>query len=151
MPPKDKKHKREEGGQGGHSHVLTLSAANEKPLEDRIEKLEKRVRSIEEQLVTVQAALAAKNAALATKKAPAPSKSATGSQPTARKLPAGQRYVPEVSPPLPPPRRSPSVHIDICICAVERRVCRRDRVDIFRQHEGDRRRFAGAWCRRMQV
>ena len=146
MPPKDKQHKREEGGQGGHSRVLPFSAANEKPLEDRIEKLEKRVRSIEEQLVAVQAALA-------TKKAPAPSKSATGSQPTptARKLPAGQRYVPEVSPPLPPPRRSPSVHIDICICAVERRVCRRDRVDIFRQHEGDRRRFAGGWCRRMQV
>jgi len=144
MPPKDKKHKKEEGGQGGPSHVLPVSAANEKPLEDRIEKLEKRVRSIEEQLVAVQAALAAK-------KAPAPSKSATGSQQTARKLPAGQRYVPEVSPPLPPPRRSPFVHVDICICAVERRVCRRDQVDIFRQHEGDRRRFAGGWRRQMQV
>ena len=134
-----------------------VSAGNEKLLEDRIDNLEKRVRFVEDKLAQVEAALAAKDAALATKKnaAPlkaAPSKAATGSRPKAVQSPAGQQYVKNVRfPPLPPPRRSPSVHIDICICAGERRVYRRDRVDIFRQHAGDRRRFAGAWCRRMQV
>jgi len=132
MPPKGYKRKRNEGDQGDQSHVSPVSAANEKLLKVRIEKLEKQVRSVEEQLVTVQAALAAKDAALATKKTTATSKVATGSQPNARKSPAGQRYVQQVSyPPLPPPRRFPSVHIDICICAVERRVYRRDQVGLF--------------------
>lgn len=127
-----------------------VSAANEKLLEDRIDNLEKRVRFVEDKLAQVEAALATKKNAAPLKAAP--SKAATGSRPKAVQSPAGQRYVKNVRfPPLPPPRRSPSVHIDICICAVERRVYRWDQLDIFRQHEGDRRRFAGAWCRQMQV